>query len=212
MDGARASRHPLARRPSLPRAPPHPHGHHRQRNPIRCAPRYADGPTARYMTRMFALRYPGIGIEHRCIKNNHLWMNGQVARMSGASRTPPQALPLRQPRLVATTPHGFVAAYNFARRLRRLRGLIPYEFTCRPWAETPERFSKNPHQQMPGLNTSGGTGSLRLRVTGMAGAMAHGASRRHLLGARIGGSFCSFNAVHQRPTRPTPPNTGDVCG
>jgi len=50
-------------------------------------------------------------------------------------------------------PDDFVAAYNFARRLKRLRGLTPYEFICRTWAETPERFSKNPHHEMPGLNT-----------------------------------------------------------
>jgi len=34
-----------------------------------------------------------------------------------------------------------------------LRGLTPYEFICGTWAETPERFSKNPHHEMPGLNT-----------------------------------------------------------
>src|SRR4051812_9522061 len=34
----------------------------------------------------------------------------------------------------------FVAAYNFARRLKTLRGLTPYEFICKTWAIEPQRF------------------------------------------------------------------------
>lgn len=47
----------------------------------------------------------------------------------------------------------FVAAYNFARRLKRLRGLTPYEFICKARADQPERFTQNPHHQMPRLST-----------------------------------------------------------
>ena len=47
----------------------------------------------------------------------------------------------------------FVAAYNFARRLKTLKGLTPYEFICKAWASQPERFTANPLQQMPGLNS-----------------------------------------------------------
>jgi hypothetical protein len=45
----------------------------------------------------------------------------------------------------------FVAAYNFARRLKTLKGLTPHEFICKAWASQPERFKFNPLQQMPGL-------------------------------------------------------------
>ena len=31
----------------------------------------------------------------------------------------------------------FVAAYNFARRLKTLRGLTPYEAICKAWADSP---------------------------------------------------------------------------
>jgi hypothetical protein len=41
----------------------------------------------------------------------------------------------------------FVAAYNFARRLQRLRGLTPYEFICKAWANELHRFIANPHHQ-----------------------------------------------------------------
>jgi transposase InsO family protein len=46
----------------------------------------------------------------------------------------------------------FVAAYNFAKRLKTLKGLTPYEFICNAWTKTPERFTLNPLQKMPGLN------------------------------------------------------------
>ena len=45
----------------------------------------------------------------------------------------------------------FVDAYNFARRLKTLRGLTPYEFICNAWTSQPQQFKINPLQQMPGL-------------------------------------------------------------
>ncbi|MGA8196110.1 MAG: IS481 family transposase, partial [Acetobacteraceae bacterium] len=46
----------------------------------------------------------------------------------------------------------FVQAYNFAKRLKTLKGLTPYEFICKAWTNQPERFTLNPLHQMPGLN------------------------------------------------------------
>ena len=46
----------------------------------------------------------------------------------------------------------FVATYNFARRLKTLKGLAPYEFICKQWTSEPETFRLNPFHQMPGLN------------------------------------------------------------
>ena len=46
----------------------------------------------------------------------------------------------------------FVTAYNFARRLKTLKGLTPYEYICRLWTKEPQRFILDPLQQMPGLN------------------------------------------------------------
>jgi hypothetical protein len=46
----------------------------------------------------------------------------------------------------------FVSAYNFARRLKTLKGLTPYEFICKIWRTEPSRFTDNPLHQMPGLN------------------------------------------------------------
>jgi hypothetical protein len=42
-----------------------------------------------------------------------------------------------------------VSAYNFARRLKTLNGLTPYEFICKACASQSERFRLNPLHQMP---------------------------------------------------------------
>jgi len=47
----------------------------------------------------------------------------------------------------------FLAAYNFARRLKTLGGLTPYEYICKIWTSDPDRFILDPIHQMPGLNT-----------------------------------------------------------
>jgi transposase InsO family protein len=94
------------------------------------------------------------GIEHRLTRPNHSWTNGQVERMN---RTIKEATVKRfhcdshdQPR---THLADFLAAYSFARRLKTLNGLTPYEYHCEIWTSEPERFILNPIHQMPGLNT-----------------------------------------------------------
>lgn len=47
----------------------------------------------------------------------------------------------------------FIAAYNFARRLKTLSGFTPYEYIAKIWTSEPDRFIVNPIHQMPGLNT-----------------------------------------------------------
>lgn len=47
----------------------------------------------------------------------------------------------------------FMVAYHFARRLKTLGGLTPYEYICKIWTSAPDSFILNPFHQMPGLNT-----------------------------------------------------------
>ena len=94
-----------------------------------------------------------LDIEHRLTKPRHPWTNGQVERMN---RTIKDATvkrfyydshdQLRQHLI------DFVAAYNFARRLKTLRGLTPYEAICKAWTDEPFRFMHDPHHQIAGPN------------------------------------------------------------
>jgi transposase InsO family protein len=92
-------------------------------------------------------------IDHRLTKPKHPWTNGQVERMN---RTIKEATVKRFYYETHDELRGhldnFVTAYNFARRLKTLKGLTPYEFICKAWTKEPERFTLNPLQQMPGLN------------------------------------------------------------
>jgi transposase InsO family protein len=92
-------------------------------------------------------------IDHRLTKPKHPWTNGQVERMN---RTIKDATVKRyfyethgEPRAHLAD---FVTAYNFARRLKTLKSLTPYEFICKLWTKEPERFGLDPLHQMPGPN------------------------------------------------------------
>jgi transposase InsO family protein len=117
-------------------------------------PRYVNGPTARYITHMFDMRCRENGIEHRFTKINHPWTNGQVERMN---RTIKEATVSRyhyaDHKQLRRHLDDFIAAHNFGRRLKMIKGLTPYEFICKCWTTQPERFNLNPFHQMPGLNT-----------------------------------------------------------
>jgi transposase len=93
-------------------------------------------------------------IDHRLTKPKHPWTNGQVERMN---RTIKEATVQRfyyeSHQQLRQHLEDFVKAYNFARRLKTLKGLTPYEYICKCWTSQPERFKLNPLQQMPGLNS-----------------------------------------------------------
>jgi transposase InsO family protein len=102
----------------------------------------------------FELACAQLDIEHRLTKPRHPWTNGQVERMN---RTIKDATVRRfhygsheQLRLHLAD---FLAAYNFARRLKTLRGLTPFEVICKTWTEEPHRFKFDPLHQLPGPNS-----------------------------------------------------------
>ena len=101
----------------------------------------------------FELACADLNIEHRLTKPRHPWTNGQVERMN---RTIKEATVKRfhyaTHNQLRAHLADFVAAYNFARRLKTLRGLTPYEAICKAWTEEPQRFTLNPLHQMPGPN------------------------------------------------------------
>jgi len=92
-------------------------------------------------------------IDHRLTKPKHPWTNGQVERMS---RTLKEATVKRFD--YETYEHfrqhltGFVNAYNFARKLKTLKGLTPYEYICSFWTKHSQRFKLKPTHLTPGPN------------------------------------------------------------
>lgn len=95
-----------------------------------------------------------LDIDHRLTKPNHPWTNGQVERMN---RTLKEATVRRyyysthdqlSEHLAA-----FVNAYNYAKRLKTLKGLTPHEYIAKCWTEEPNRFTINPSHHSAGLNS-----------------------------------------------------------
>lgn len=93
-------------------------------------------------------------IDHRLTKPNHPWTNGQVERMN---RTLKEATVRRyhyetHDRLREHL-KTFLDAYNFAKRLKTLKGLTVFEFISSKWTSEPERFRLQPDHLIPGPNT-----------------------------------------------------------
>ena len=118
---------------------------HRQRHPIRRPAKEPIRPNRQSAAILSIAPVGNTGIEHRLTKPNHPWTNGQVERMN---RTIKDATVKRyhyefHDQLVRHLAD-FVAAYNFARRLKTLNGLTAYEFVCKRWTTEPERFQTEP--------------------------------------------------------------------
>jgi transposase-like protein len=91
-------------------------------------------------------------IRHRLTKVAHPWTNGQVERMN---RTLKEATVKKyhyetHQQLKEHLSH-FVNAYNFAKRLKALKGLTPYEFIVKQWEQEPKKFINNPIHYNMGL-------------------------------------------------------------
>ena len=93
------------------------------------------------------------GIEHRLTKTNHPWTNGQVERMNRTLKEATVKKYYYQTHQHLKEPiHAFLLAYNFAKCLKTLKGLTPYEHICQCWHTEPERFTMHPYHHTLGLN------------------------------------------------------------
>jgi hypothetical protein len=103
-------------------------------------PKNRKGPTATLRGHPFDRACRRHGIEHRLTKPNHPWTNGQVERMN---RTLKEATVRRyhydSHEQLRRHLADFLAAYNFAKRLKSLHGLTPHEYACKTWTKDPTR-------------------------------------------------------------------------
>ena len=85
------------------------------------------------------------GTEHRLTKVNHPWTNGQVERMNPTIKDPTvKRFHYESHDGFYTYRQIFIDAYNYARRLKTLRGLTPAEFIHLTWTKEPDRFRVDP--------------------------------------------------------------------
>jgi transposase InsO family protein len=106
-----------------------------------------------FRSHSFELTCADLNIQHRLTKPRHPWTNGQVERMN---RTIKEATVRRfyyeTHDLLRQHLADFVAAYNFARRLKTLRASPHTNSFARCGKKEPSRFRQNPHHQIPGPN------------------------------------------------------------
>ena len=97
-----------------------------------------------YRRHAFEYACEQLAIEHRLTRPNHPWTNGQVERMN---RTLKEATVKRyyyeSHAQLREHLYNFLNAYNFAKRLKTLHGLTPYEHIIKCWQKEPQRFRIN---------------------------------------------------------------------
>ena len=116
----------------------------------------------RFWAHSFELACAQAYIDHRLTKPRHPWTNGQslpsgltrwVERMNRTLKEATvQSFHYETNEQLREHLAAFVAAYNFAKRLKTLGGLTPFQAICRAWTDQPHRFRLPPDHLTSGLN------------------------------------------------------------
>lgn len=102
----------------------------------------------------FELACAQLNIDHRLTKPCHPWTNGQVERMNRTLKEATvRSYHYESHDQLRDHLAAFVGAYNFAKRLKTLGGLTPFQAICQAWTEQPSRFRLSPDHLTSGLNT-----------------------------------------------------------
>ena len=93
-------------------------------------------------------------IEHRKTKVKHPWTNGQVERMNRTLKdaTVNKFYYASHDQLKQHL-HAFLMVYNFAKRLKAIKGYTPWQFILNHWTINPKYFIINPNHFLLGLNS-----------------------------------------------------------
>jgi len=93
-------------------------------------------------------------IEHRKTKVKHPWTNGQVERMNRTLKDATvKAFHYKTHDQLKEHLHSYLMAYNFAKRLKAIKGKTPWQFILNHWTIHPECFILNPNHFLTGLNS-----------------------------------------------------------
>lgn len=93
-------------------------------------------------------------IEHRKTKVKHPWTNGQVERMNRTLKEATvNSFHYASHDELKQHLHAYLMAYNFAKRLKAIKGKTPWQFILNQWTIHPEYFIFNPNHFLVGLNT-----------------------------------------------------------
>ncbi|XUR86775.1 Mobile element protein [Bilophila wadsworthia] len=104
-------------------------------------PQNRNGPTALFRGHPFDRVCWQHGIEHQLTQINHPWTNRQAERMNRTLKeTTVNRYHYESHASLQEHLDTFVTAYNFAKRLKVLRGLTPYESIVKSWQEHSELF------------------------------------------------------------------------
>ena len=94
-------------------------------------------------------------IEHRKTKVKHPWTNGQVERINRTIKDATvKSFKYMNHDELKQHLHSYLMAYNFAKRLKSLKGKTPWQFILNQWTDHPEYFILNPNHFLTGLNNS----------------------------------------------------------
>ena len=92
-------------------------------------------------------------IEHRKTKVKHPWTNGQVERMNRTIKDATvKSFKYMNHEELKQHLHSYMMAYNFAKRLKSLKGKTPWQFIKNQFTIYPDYFTINPHHFISGLN------------------------------------------------------------
>jgi len=84
---------------------------------------------------------PGNEIDQRRPKSNHPWTNGQVERMNRIIKdATTKRYHYDTHSQLKTHVSNVIAAYNYARRPKTLKGLTPFEYICKTWSHHNKSF------------------------------------------------------------------------
>lgn len=93
-------------------------------------------------------------IEHRLTKIKHPWTNGQVERFNGTLKeATTKKYFYESPEQLKKHLQDYLWVYNYAKKLKALKFMTPYEKILLEYEKQPELFKRNPYHDLKELNS-----------------------------------------------------------